>query len=85
MPPVATDAVSRAEQWWQAAEVVRAFPDRNSAADFFAWLRQYQQGRKRLLDPLLAASFRNAKVRRIITNNAKDYAMRGDFEMVGFR
>ena len=85
VPLVATDAISRAEQWWQAAEVVRVVPDGNSVADFFAWLRQYQMGCKRLLDTLLAASFRNAKVTRITSNNAKDHEMLGNFEMVGFR
>jgi predicted nucleic acid-binding protein len=85
VPLVATDAISRAEQWWQAAEVVQVFPDGNSVSDFFAWLRQYQLGRKRLLDTLLAASFRNAKVTKIITNNAKDYVVLGSFEIVTFK
>ncbi len=84
MPPAATDAISRTEPWWQAAEVVRVFPDGNSLAGFFAWLRQYQLGRKRLLDTLLAASFRNAKVRGIIRNNTRDFEVPGDFDVVGF-
>lgn len=85
VPLLVTDVISRAEHWWQAAEVVRVFPDGNSVSDFFAWLRQYQLGRKRLLDTLLAASFRNAKVARIITNNAKDYEVLASFEIVTFR
>jgi len=85
VPLVVTDAISRAEQWWQAAEVVRVFPDGNSVPDFFSWLRQHQLGRKRLLDTLLAASFRNAKVTKIITNNAKDYQVLGEFEVIEFR
>jgi len=84
-PLVVTDAITRAEQWWQAAEVVRVFPDGNSVSDFFAWLRQYQLGRKRLLDTLLAASYRNAKVTKIITNNAKDYEVLAAFEIVIFQ
>lgn len=84
-PLVVTDAISRAEQWWQAAEVVRVFPDGNSVTNFFAWLRQYQLGRKRLLDTMLAASFRNARVTKIITNNAKDYEVLGAFEIVTFQ
>jgi predicted nucleic acid-binding protein len=85
VPLVVTDAISRSELWWQAAEVVRVFPDGKSVADFFAWLRQYQLGRKRLLDTLLAASFRNAKVTKIITNNAKDYEVLASFEIVTFK
>ena len=85
VPLVVTDPISRAEQWWQAPEVVRVFPDGNSVPDFLAWLRQLQLGRKRLLDTLLAASFRNAKVTKIITNNAKDYQVLGEFEVIEFR
>lgn len=84
-PLPVTDAISRAEQWWQATEVIRVFPDGNSVSEFFAWLRQYQLGRKRLLDTMLAASFRNAKVTKIITNNAKDYEVLGTFDIVGFK
>lgn len=85
VPLVVTDAISRAENWRQAAEVVRVFPDGSAVSDFFAWLRQHQLGRKRLLDTLLAASFRQAKVTKIITNNAKDDEVPGAFEVVGFR
>ncbi len=84
VPLVVTDAISRAEQWWQAAEVVRVYPDGNSVSDFFVWLRQYQLGRKRLLDTMLAVSFRNAKVTRIITNNARDFEVLGALEIVRF-
>lgn len=84
-PLTVTDAISRAETWWQAGEVVRVFPDGNAVSDFFVWLRQHQLGRKRLLDTLLAASFRNAKVMKIITNNAKDYKVLAAFEVVEFR
>jgi predicted nucleic acid-binding protein len=80
-----TEAVSRAEHWWQAAEVVRVFPDGRGVADFIEWLRTYQLGRKRLLDTMLAATFRSAGIRRIITNNEADYRVFGCFEIVTFR
>lgn len=79
------EAIARAEHWWQAAEVVRVFPDGQSVPDFLNWLRRYQLGRKRLLDTLLAASFRSAGIRRIVTNNEADYRVFGCFEMVGYR
>ena len=85
VPLGVTDAISRAENWWQAEEVIRVFPDGNAVSDFFAWLRHHQLGRKRLLDTLLAASFRQAKVTKIISNNARDYEVLGAFEVVGFR
>jgi len=52
-----TDAISHAENWWQAGEVIRVFPDGNAVSNFFAWLRHHPLARKRLLDTLLAASF----------------------------
>ena len=83
-PLTMTAAISRAEQWWQAAEVVRVFPDARSVADFLQWLRTHRLGRKRLLDTLLAAAFRNAGIRRIITNNHDDYRIFGGFELIGY-
>ncbi len=83
-PLTMTAAISRAEQWWQAAEVVRVFPDSRSVADFLQWLRTHRLGRKRLLDTLLAAAFRNAGIRRIITNNPDEYRIFGCFELIGY-
>jgi predicted nucleic acid-binding protein len=84
-PLTVTDAIARAEHWWQSAEVIRVFPNCQSVTDFVGWLRKYQLGRKRLLDTLLAATFRSAGVPRIITNNARDFQVLGCFEIVGFR
>ncbi|HOX02664.1 MAG TPA: PIN domain-containing protein [Candidatus Paceibacterota bacterium] len=84
-PLAMTDAIARAEQWWQAAEVVRVFPDGQTVTDFLSWMVQHQLGRKRLLDTLLAATFHRAGVRRIITNNAKHFRILGAFEIVTYR
>ena len=80
-----TDAVQRAEHWWQAAEVVRVFPDGQAVTDFLVWLMRHQLGRKRLLDTMLAATFLNAGVKRIVTNNGRDFQLVGAFEIVAFR
>ena len=45
----------------------------------------HQLGRKRLLDTMLAASFRSAGVKRIVTNNERDFMVLGGFEIVNFR
>lgn len=79
------DAISRAEHWWQAAEVVRVFPEGDSVTHFISWLTRHQLGRKRLLDTLLAATFHRAGIRRIITNNASDYKVLDVFEIVTFK
>jgi predicted nucleic acid-binding protein len=79
------EAISRAEHWWQADEVVRVFPDGRAVADFFTWLTRHQLGRKRLLDTLLASTFKNAGIGSIITNNERDYRALGCFEIVTFQ
>ena len=83
-PLAMPEAISRAEHWWQAEEVVRIFPDHRAVADFIQWLRIHRLGRKRLLDTLLAAAFRSAGIRRIITNNHADYRIFACFELIGY-
>ncbi len=78
------EAIGRASHWWQASEVLRVFPDGEAAADFLSWLGRHQLGRKRLLDTLLAATFHRAGIRRIITNNERDYRVFGVFEIVSY-
>ena len=84
-PLTMADAIARAEGWWLAAEVIHVFPGGRTVAEFVDWLRQHRLGRKRLLDTMLAATFRNAGVRRVITNNARDFEVLNCFEIVGFR
>jgi predicted nucleic acid-binding protein len=79
------EAIRRADDWWEAAEVVRVFPDGQAVARFVGWLSRYQLGRKRLLDTLLAASFQQAGVKRLITNNERDFRGFGCFEIVTFQ
>jgi predicted nucleic acid-binding protein len=79
------DAINRAEHWWQAAEVVRVFPEGQCVTDFLQWLKRHQLGRKRLIDTLLAATFHRAGIHRIITNNETDYRVLGVFEIVPFK
>jgi predicted nucleic acid-binding protein len=79
------EAIGRAEHWWQAQEVLRVFPDGQAVTDFLGWLSRYQLGRKRLLDTLLAATFQQAGVKKMITNNERDYQSFGCFEIVTFQ
>ncbi len=84
-PLTMTEAIARAEHWWQAAEVVRVFPDGPAVTDFLAWLTRHQLGRKRLLDTLLAATLHRAGVKKLITNNEGDFKVLGVLEIVTFR
>ena len=79
------EAIGRAEHWWQAVEVMRVFPDGQTVVDFVAWLSRHQLGRKRLLDTMLAATFHSAGVKRIVTNNERDFKAFGVFDLLTFR
>ena len=79
-----SDAISRAEQWWDAEEVIRVFPADGTASTFFTWLRRHHLGRKRLLDTMLAATMKEAGIRHLVTNNVGDYDGFGEFQIVSF-
>ncbi len=70
-----TAAQQLAEQWWTAREVVRVFPDDAATRQFLAWLQHFSLGRKRLLDTLLAATYRQAGIQSILTTNHTDFAI----------
>lgn len=84
-PLTMAEAITRAEHWWQAEEVVHVFADGQAVADFLVWLTRHQLGRKRLLDTMLASIFVSAGVKRIVTNNERDFRVLGVFEIVTFR
>jgi toxin-antitoxin system PIN domain toxin len=79
------EAISRAQHWWQAEEVLRVFPEGQTVTDFLAWLSRYQLGRKRLLDTMLAATFKHAGIKRLVTNNERDFKVFACFDIITFR
>jgi len=56
--------------------------DALSMSTFFAWMRQHRLGRKRILDTMLAATFREAGIVFIFTTNSRDFTVLGDFVCV---
>jgi predicted nucleic acid-binding protein len=75
-----TAARQLAEQWWTASEVVHVFPDAGATRQFLAWLHQFSLGRKRLLDTLLAATYRQAGLASLLTTNPADFGVFGAFQ-----
>lgn len=84
-PLTISGAISRAEHWWQAAEVQRVFPEGESVTNFLEWLTRYQLGRKRILDTLLAATYQRAGIRRLVSNNERDFRVFDWLAIVTFR
>lgn len=68
-------AISLAEQWWSARDVIPVFPNDLAMRQQLAWMRQHFLGRKRLLDTLLAATYWQAGVSSLLTTNPKDFTV----------
>ena len=78
-------ALAKANFWWSAEETERTFPHERAVAQFLAWMAEYGLGRKRLLDTLLAATWYESGITRIVTSNARDYQVFGVFEVIEIR
>jgi predicted nucleic acid-binding protein len=74
-PLTIVQAIERAQIWWHAVEVIHVFPTAESSLLFMDWLLQYQLGRKRLLDTMLASTLRAAGVTSLLTLNRDDFAV----------
>lgn len=76
-PLTVNQALERAEIWWESSEVDQLGSDAFSLRTFFDWMRQHRLGRKRILDTLLASTFREAGLQSILTTIARDFAVLG--------
>jgi predicted nucleic acid-binding protein len=72
-------AVGRASSWWHAEEVLPIYPGAETTRLLLSWLMQFRFGRKRLLDTLLAATWREAGVAQILTLNWPHFQVYGCF------
>lgn len=77
-------ALHRAEQWWQAKEVLQLHPNDLSTKIFFQWMQLFQLGRKRILDTMLAATYCAHQVTNIVSSNARDFKVFQKFTLVSF-
>jgi predicted nucleic acid-binding protein len=72
-------ALDKSERWWNATETEQVLPGDLSVARFHSWMRRHQLGRKRVLDTLLAATYRAAGVTSVLTLNPADFMAFGEF------
>jgi predicted nucleic acid-binding protein len=81
--PLSMDAArDLAQKWWTAQEVTHVIPSDAAIAQVFVWHRDHSLGRKRILDTLLAATYRSAGINSLLTTNANDFAILGDLRCV---
>jgi predicted nucleic acid-binding protein len=81
-PLTIQEAIAKSRFWWNAVEVRRVYPTAESTELFHDWLTKYSLGRKRLLDTQLASTLFTAGVRRIVSSNARDFAVFGVFDVI---
>jgi predicted nucleic acid-binding protein len=81
-PLTMPQALERARIWWDASDVERVWPDESAVAWFLTAMTKHQLGRKRVLDTLLAGTFRSANITSLLSLNAADFAVFGEFTCV---
>jgi predicted nucleic acid-binding protein len=81
--PLSTaNALSCAEVWWTSGEVTQVVPTSATLKEFFEWMRQHRLGRNRILDTLLAATYKVAGIGSVLTTNARDFAVFNVFQVI---
>ena len=68
-----------ANRWWTAREVEQIYPNEEAVRLFLGWMHQHRLGRKRLLDTLLAATYRSVGISSLLTTNPGDFGVLGGF------
>ena len=75
-------ALERAKVWWDAKDVDRVSPDERTVTWSLAAMSKHRLGRKRVLDTLLAGTFRTAGISSVLTLNPADFGVFGEFVCV---
>jgi predicted nucleic acid-binding protein len=81
-PLTLPDALAIAERWWGARECRQVRTGRSAVAIFLDWMTLHGLGRMRLLDTMLAATYRAEGVERLATSDWRDFAVFGEFEII---
>ena len=76
------EALEKAQAWWDAGETEHVLPTPECMAQFWRWMDEFNLGRKRLLDTMLAATYFTHHVHTILSSNARDYATFGCFHVI---
>ena len=82
-PPLTmTEALDWVESFLASPAVGLLEPTPESLRQTLRWMREFNLGRKRILDTHLAAVFYAADVRRLFTSNPADFAVFNAFEII---
>ncbi len=82
-PPLSMDeAVGWIEDFLKNPAVVLLEPNQASLDQLLRWMRQFNLGRKRILDTQLAAILHTNAIHRLLTSNPADFRVFGVLEIV---
>jgi len=82
-PPLTmTEALNWMEEFLRNPMVSLLESTKASTDQTLVWMRQFNLGRKRILDTHLAAVLHTAGVRRLLTSNPADFAIFKDLETI---
>ncbi len=82
-PLTMTAAIEKARIWWTADEVDQIGANDEAVKWFLEAMARHQLGRKRVLDTMLAATYRSAGITSLLTLNGDDFAVLREFSCVG--
>lgn len=83
IPLTMPQALAEARGWWDATDVERVPPYDDAVIWFIEAMARHQLGRKRVLDTMLAGTYRSAGITSLLTLNAADFAVFGEFTCLG--
>lgn len=76
-------ALERAHAWWDSPDVERVEPDDGAVKWFLDAMAKHQLGGKRVLDAMPAGTYRSAGIMSLLTLNATDFEVFGEFACLG--
>ena len=82
-PLTMEQALERARAWWDSPDVGRCEADDEAVKWFLDAMAKHHLGRKRVLDTMLAATYHSEGITSVLTLNAADFTVFGEFACLG--
>lgn len=82
-PLTMEQALDRVRAWWNSPETERVESDDDAMKWFLDAMARHRLGRKRVLDTMLAATYRSAGITSLLTLNGADFAVFGELTCLG--
>ncbi|NOX99973.1 MAG: type II toxin-antitoxin system VapC family toxin [Verrucomicrobia bacterium] len=75
-------ALQLSRDWWNAIEIEQIHPTGDAVIQFLDWMENYQLGRERVLDTMLAATYLSSGITHLITGNPRDYRIFPELKLI---